>query len=99
MIALAAGTQEIEVFVHAVTYSVGDTPQLALSERDISSLLDSHMLLCTKTVTIDVPEFDVRTGQVEALNKARVKELARHENALSSIDRDINTLLALTHEV
>ena len=89
--------QKVELFIHVSTksYSLG---QLLAYNTDMS-LMDGYHLICTQTVEIDVPEFDLVQIQVDGIDQQIVKIRADSQMQITQLEGRKQELLAIGVDV
>lgn len=90
--------KKFEMFISARQYEHESKATIVVSSEDYS-MIDEYTLIAKKTISIEVPEFDLRPAQIEKLKAKREKILAISERDLQRIDEKINTLLALPNQL
>lgn len=90
--------QTFTLYVHAITRKWGPTPEISISDVNMSCCGD-YTLICEREVEIDVPEFDARNLMIESLEANVQKERAESQSRVNILLDRISKLKAITHEV
>jgi hypothetical protein len=88
--------QKVEVFVH-VSGSPYENGRIAFFHCDMTS--HGYHLLCTQTVEIDVPEFDLVQIQVDGIDQQIVKIRAESQMQITQLEGRKQELLAIGVDV
>lgn len=89
--------QKVELFIYVSTKSY-NAGSLSVYNCDLSCLPGYH-LLCTQTVEIDVPEYDLVQIQVDGIDQQIVKIRADSQMQITQLEGRKQELLAIGVDV